>query len=1341
MSIMKYLCKLVLLVSALLPACLQAAEQDTYVFRHLNNRNGLSSNNVKTILKDSEGFLWIGTENGLNRYDGYNIKVYQPDSRNPHSIFTNDIWSLQEDGFGNLWVGTGPIYTVYNRDKDCFINNPSILLREIGIPADREYRIHTDREHNLWVIQGKEIFRYDISRKELKSFRIEEIPETNTDFSICDDGKSLYILWNPRSLWKVDSSSGTCEPIMLMKCPPSTTDRNIFHIYVDLQGGLWCYSYVNEWIFYRKDSRSAWKRIELHSKVSTNSNAVRSIQDDANGHVWIGTDHKGLFIYDYVNDTLTNLLNDPTAPTSPASNRFNTIYRDESGVIWLGNFKKGISYCHDRFHEFISSCHHLCGDIAAILEDKAGNIWLGTDGNGLYVEEKQKGYALRKLPLPDVAIVCLEEDHKGRIWAGSYQDGLFCLENGRVRHLTPENSPLPHKEIVNLKEDRYGNLWIGSVRQPLVCYNPDLGTVSKHMYPDGHLISALDFYYDHGDKMYIGTTYGLCVMDITTKKAERLFTNREGTRRFRQEFVSTVFKDDKDILWLGHKQGLTAWDLRNDSLYCFDTTDGLCDNLVKSILQDNRGNIWIATSNGLSALEITPDTCGSFSFTFKNLSIKDGLSDNYFNTHSACKLASGDLLLGNANGYTSVNPNKQVGKPLPPSKAYFTSLTIGNRRIEVDSIYEGRKLLTKVIGKTTSLTVRHDDNLICLELAAGHLLNAEKTSYAYKLEGMDKQWYHTNEHKITFTTLPPGKYKLQVKACSSEGDWNDEPTRLDITVLPPFYLSGGAVALYALLLALFLAYGAWHIRKSHRKKLEQQRQKLEQSQKLLLNEMKLKFFTNISHDLRTPLTLIISPLQMLLSEEKDETVHKKLEIIHKNAQQLLKLINSLLDFRKLDVGAETIHCKSGDIVRFVREVCNTFQEYAIGRGIRFSFMCEIDSLDMSFDPVKIEKVINNLLSNAFKYTPDKGEVNVHLYCENDDVCICVADNGQGITDKDKKHIFERFYQVAQPQEKTGSGIGLHIANEYVHLHNGSITVADNFPKGTVFTVKLPITASAGEKEELYPEDAQKNRMEKSTTPPSASKTQYTILFVDDNKDFCTFMAECLSQEYEVLTAHNGMEALKVLETNDTDINIVVSDVMMPVMNGMELLRQIKTNVQWSHIPVILLTARAAEEYKTEGFEQGADDYIVKPFDFNLLKLRIRKFIEWTEKCHHQFSRKVEVAPNEITITPLDEQFISKAIKIVEEHMSNPDFSVETLGAELGLSRSHLYKKLMCITGKGPAEFIRIIRLKRSKQLLEKSQLQIAEIAYEVGFNSPKRFTINFKNEFGISPSDYIRNLK
>ncbi len=511
---------------------------------------------------------------------------------------------------------------------------------------------------------------------------------------------------------------------------------------------------------------------------------------------------------------------------------------------------------------------------------------------------------------------------------------------------------------------------------------------------------------------------------------------------------------------------------------------------------------------------------------------------------------------------------------------------------------------------------------------------------------------------------------------------------------------------------------------------------MEREQEINLNEMKLRFFTNVSHDLRTPLTLITTPLQSILGEELDERLRKKLTTINKNAEQLLSLINSLLDFRKLDANAEALHLRQGDVVNFVKDICVPFHVYAVERKMGFSFSSEMPSLSTQFDPEKVQKIMLNLLSNAFKFTTAGGMITVHLFQEGERVGVNVADTGPGVDDTHKAHIFEQFYQGPQATDKTGSGIGLHIVSEYVRMHGGAITIKDNVPHGSIFTFTLPVI-KMGEAEELNPKEVSVDDLIEKEEEQLLS-TQPVLLFVDDNKDFCEFMADSLSDEYTVLVAYNGQEAVELLKKHD--ITVVVSDIMMPVMNGTELCNRIKTNIQWSHIPVILLTARTAEEYKMEGLEMGADDYLTKPFNFNLLKLRIRKFLEWTEKCHASFSQKMDISPSEITITPLDEQLIEKAIKVVEEHISDTEFSVEELGSAVGLSRSHLYKKLMSITGKGPAEFIRTVRLKRGRQLLEKSQLQIAEVAYNVGFNSPKRFTINFKHEFGISPSEYLRSL-
>lgn len=1315
---------------------LQVHGQFSYVFHHLQTDDGLSNSHVDAILKDSYGFLWIGTESGLDRYDGYGFKVYTNHPNTPNSLLTNDIIGLSEDGLGNIWIDVGFGYMVYNRDKDCFITDIPKFLQKLSILVGSSYKIYVDKNHDLWVLSDQKVFYFDTREKTLKVFPVQLSKSDIATLELSDDGESLYLINRNGSLWQLNKT-GRISRIKLPDFIKNEIENSYNRIYVDSHNGLWLFADKFDLIYYRRNANQQWGKVILKSTINTQNDVVQDVLDDENGHVWICTDHKGLFLYDRNKKTITNIRHDPDLYTSIASNNVDCIYRDDNGTIWLGHNKMGISYFNEGFQNIINVRLPGCRDINTILEDKKGNMWFGTDGDGLFMKNKASN-SIQKLPMPNVAIVSLLEDTKGRMWIGTFKHGLFCYENGKLTQLTTSNSSLANNNIWNLQEDCNGTLWVGSLNGRIQCLNPDNRVFDFLKNPDGEIDNPLDMYYDGGNKLYVGTTYGLYVKNIITGKQKVYLGNNRGTQKFKQPFISNVYKDREGNLWLGHSQGITVWDLKKDTLYYIDKESGLCDNIIHGIVQDNYGNILVTTSNGLSILSEKRDKYGMLNFTCRNYSTKDGLKSNYFNSHSICQLRNGDILLGGADGYTLVNSNKMSEKNQPLAKITFTELKIEGHVIQVDSLYNGRKLLKRSLEQTTALTFRYDDKLIALYFTTGDLLNADRVEYVYKLEGFNNQWMSTQENKIEFSSLPPGNYRLLIKACNSDGIWNENPAILNIKVTPPFYLSWWGITLYALIFSMLIIYIIQRAKKHHRTKLEEQRMQLEQEQKISLNEMKLRFFTNISHDLRTPLTLIMTPIQMLLNEVSDEKLRKKLHTMNKNAEQLLQLINSLLDFRKLDVGAEKLHLKNGDIVNLINEIYSSFQVYAADRQITFTLENEMESLSMQFDSDKVQKILINLLSNAFKYTQDGGNIIIIINQQEGIVSVSVADTGIGISDIEKKHIFERFYQAPQKQEKTGSGIGLHIVTEYVRMHGGTISVADNVPVGSIFTFTLPfIEADLSDDVVIADQITDDDIYDQPENVSIASKP--VLLFVDDNKDFCDFMSDSLSDEYVVLTAHNGEEALKQL--NMYDVNIVVSDVMMPVMSGTELCYQIKTNILLSHIPVILLTARTAEESQMEGLELGADDYITKPFNFNILKLRVRKFIEWTEKCHIAFSQKMDISPSEITITSLDQQLIEKAIKVVEENISDVEFSVETLGSAVGMSRSHLYKKLMNITGKGPAEFIRTVRLKRGRQLLGKSQLQIAEIAYAVGFNSPKIFSKNFRIEFGISPSEYLRSLK
>ena len=534
------------------------------------------------------------------------------------------------------------------------------------------------------------------------------------------------------------------------------------------------------------------------------------------------------------------------------------------------------------------------------------------------------------------------------------------------------------------------------------------------------------------------------------------------------------------------------------------------------------------------------------------------------------------------------------------------------------------------------------------------------------------------------------------------------------------------ILVYIVLILAILVYVWYRYRQHSRNKIERARQRIEQEKNVRLTEMKLRFFTNVSHDLKTPLTLIISPLQTLIrGTSLSASVQKRLQIIEKNAEQLQKHINTLLDFRRLDVGVESLHEQLGDYVAFIKQECDQFMAYSADRNIRFGFKSELDHLYVSFDNEKIHKILYNLLSNAFKYTPDGQYIEVFLFEDMDMVSVDVTDSGPGVPDTDKPYIFDRFYQSHAESALSGSGIGLHIVSEYLRLMGGAVKVKDADGQGSVFTFSIPMKANSPEKIPAAEIDERRAGDENGS---------YTVLMVDDNRDMCDFVSDALAADYRVLIGNDGREALEILAHEN--VNVILTDVMMPVMDGLELCRRVKSDLQTSHIPVIMLTSRSGEESVMEGLQTGADDYITKPFNIDKLKLRIEKFISWTLKAHQQFRQMPDVAPGEITITPIDEQFLKSAIALVEKHISDSEYSVETLGQELGMNRTTLWKKIMSLTGKGPSSFIRTIRIKRGKQLLDDGKLQISEIAYSVGFNSVKRFTENFKAEFGVTPSEY-----
>jgi signal transduction histidine kinase/DNA-binding NarL/FixJ family response regulator len=792
-------------------------------------------------------------------------------------------------------------------------------------------------------------------------------------------------------------------------------------------------------------------------------------------------------------------------------------------------------------------------------------------------------------------------------------------------------------------------------------------------------------------------------------------------------YVSSLLIGSGNSVWIGSRNGLWVYCAMNDSMSHLTTDDGLSHNVIRALAKstggptrhggENTDCVWASTDNGLTC--ITADLqCYSFLDS-------DGLHDIIFSNNAALTTTDGTALLGSFTGYVSIPPENIVSR-LPRLHVEFTDFRINgvtNNQFTIDH------------------TMRHDDRLSISVSAMVPALTG-KIKYYYRLKG-EKRWLRVPGNILYFVGLQPGTHVLQVRAELSgmkNGVKEEENgvSELTIRVKPPFLLSTPAILLYLLLFAVvaYLLYITMRRRQRRELAIKQLEMNLE---KYEMEEEKIRFFTNISHDLKTPLTLVVAPLEKIRQNNLPQSIRTELDVAWRNARQLYDLILQLLDFRKLDVGMEKLNLRHGDIVSFVRQAIQGFAYYATRKQVRLQMLLPPEPIMINFDENKIRRVITNLLSNAYKYNADNGMVTVSLDIHPGDgarnLVLSVADTGIGINDK--QHIFDRFIQESHGQEQEGSGIGLHIVKQYVDMMGGHISVTDNKPKGTVFTVTLPVNDTMDENVEELTPDGETLTDELITDDGVQNKA--TILVVDDNTDARLFLQRSLDDEYHVLVAANGKEALRTLAGKD-NISIIVSDVMMPEMDGIEFFREIKSNINYSHIPVILLTAKSSEENIVAGLEEGVADYITKPFSLAVLRLRIRKVIEWSQNVHNIVATGIEIKPSEITVSSLDEELISHVIANIEANMQDVNYSVVQLSSDVGMTRGHLYKKLMAITGKSPLEFMRIIKLKRGKSLLEQGRTNISEVADMVGL-SAKQFAHYFKLMYDDTPSEYLKKHK
>ncbi|HEX7015512.1 MAG TPA: two-component regulator propeller domain-containing protein [Cyclobacteriaceae bacterium] len=1343
---------------------LRAEPGDEYRFLRLNANQGLSHNQVNCFLRDRKGFLWAGTASGLNRFDGYSVKVFLNRANDSTSLVDNYINKLFEDPDGRIWVTTYFGVCVYIPEKGSFDRNPDHLLKAYGVPPGRVLDIVGDAFGDWWFIheQGG-LYRYDPhTHKAIQVLHRDD--DVLSSVAVDKTSKTVWAIFRSGTIVALDGRNFNVQYTNTELLRPHTSEFLDFQLRIDNDGDLWIFvANANLGVYFMDTESMKLRQITRRSPGSLrlNSDIVRNVAIGSNGLIWVGSDHGGINLIDKKDWSVRYVMHDPEDDRSLSQNSINSIYIDYENILWVGTFKRGISYYHENLTKFRLLRHHDVNghslpydDVNALAEDSKGNIWIGTNGGGLiryspatdtytrYVHDPAEPNSLGN----DV-IVSMIVDHRDELWIGTYFGGIDRFDGKRFTHY--RYNPIDLGSISDdngwsIVEDASHNVWIGTLVGGLNRFDRKTQKFQRYSASDGiHTGYVPALLEDDQQTLWVGTGYGISFR----RKGEPVFTHilaSDGPGGLSNNSITDLYQDSRGLIWIGTQDGLNVYDRGENRFQYFRVEDGLPHNAIVAILEDETGTLWVSTPNGISRVTVRmPQGFRSLAVEFKNYDELDGLQGKQFNHRSALRTRDGLLLFGGSNGINMFQSDRIVQNTAKPP-VVLLDLQIFNRSVNVGETINGRVILDKSITRTNAVTLRHDENVFSLEFAALSFFHPTKNQYKYKLEGFNKDWLTTDgtSRKVTYTNLDPGDYVFRVIAANNDGVWNEEGVSLSITVLPPFWKTKLALGLYLLVIIGALMLTRRLILQRERIKVKVQQEREEARRVHELDMLKIKFFTNVSHEFRTPLTLILSPIERLMKHSRDPGEKGQLQLVYRNARRLLNLVSQLMDFRKMEVQEIKLNPERGDLVQFCRDVAFSFSDLSEKKNIKFSFESKLQRLDTFFDRNKVERILFNLISNAFKFTREGGHVSVKVdldtQSELPSARIKVSDTGIGIAAGDQERIFERFFQSETPGNlvNQGSGIGLSIAREFVRLHGGSIGVDSEPDKGSCFTVTIPVrdAVAVDHAEPVHESDLPAVAPTAVSGEPQRGRKRPVLLLVEDNEDFRFYLKDNLNITYHVIEASNGLEGWQQACAHIPDV--IVSDVMMPEMDGMTFCRKIREDKRTSHIPLILLTARAAEEQVREGFDIGADDYVTKPFSFEILQSRIRNLLERRQAMRQALGSRIEVKASEISISSLDEKLIEKAVKFVEEHISDPDFTVETLSHELGMSRVHLYKKLVALTGKSPLEFIRTIRLQRAAQLLKKSQLTVAEVAYQVGFNNPKYFARYFKEHFNVLPSLY-----
>ncbi|MDY0989427.1 two-component regulator propeller domain-containing protein [Flavobacterium sp. CFBP9031] len=1320
-----------------------AQVQDRY-FRNISVDKGLSQSSVFAIQQDSLGFIWIGTQDGLNRYDSKGFKVYRPLKNVKNSLQSYYIRSLFTDHKGQLWVGGNQGISVYNYNTDSFTNYP--LPRSIG-----EWYISSiteDKEHRIWAssITG-DVF---VLLPQTSNFATIKFNASSHEIKkIADIGiwQQQIILGTDVGLFKLNTNTHQLTKIDLGAKKPYIND-----VYTDGKK-LWVATEGDGLIQYNSQNGQIVSLLHNTATSSIADNNVRCVGKDTEGNIWLGT-FKGLSIFNQKNNSFTNYYHQISQPYTISQNSVRCFFKDKQNGIWLGTYYGGLNYYHKNDIKFNllsqNSGKPSLNDevIGVIKQDAKGNFWIGSNDKGLNYWNKNANtitYFSNSENNPNSLssnnIKAIEFDDNGNVLIGTHNGGLNLLNpNGGLvqRFLHNENDPgsIAGNLVYSILKDSKKRIWVGT-RSGLDQFHPETKTFTHiHLDKAGKRPTSDDITFlfeDSKHRIWIGTTNG-----VTLFYPETFLFGNIGHGKLSDDIVNCITEDQKHRIWIGTREGLRLYDENQESFISFKTRKDFVKETIYGIIPDDDGNLWISTNNGLIKFNPDKDSVQAFDES-------DGLQNKQFNDYAFYKAKDGMLLFGGIKGISYFYPSMVKQKALP-LKLSFTALEVLNKTVAVG---DETGILEEHIDQTDEIEIGPEYKQFTIFFNTFNYISSNRTYYYYKLEGIDKDWQRTDELKVSYSNLPAGNYNFQIKAIGPNGEMSTVRS-LKIGILPPWYKT---IWFSLLLLAIVgtAAYIGFRIIRERIKAVQQLKlERIDKERVSYINQVKMDFFTNVSHELRTPLTLILAPLEELLKmPSADKVSKKKHELMFINAKRLYNLVDQLFEFRKTEMGTRQLKVGKGDIVSFTKEIFESFKPLSEKNGIQYSYHSAEPQLLFYFDKDAMEKILFNLLSNAFKYTKTGQSIHVELLKNNDTVQIKVADTGVGISEADLSKVFDRFYQVNNREMNLGSGVGLAFTKRLVELHHGEIMAESTVEEGSTFTVTIPIS------DQVYRNDQQvesslyelsiisDNELDEDTALEEENEITerdqpIKLLIVDDNKEILDYLQEYFSKIYEVTTAYNGQMALDLLEIQPFDL--IISDVMMPELDGLHFCKKVKQNINTSHIPLMLLTARNETSQQLKGIEMGADDYITKPFSTPLLAAKITNLLRSRKRLKEYYSVGKEMVPENIAFNTLDEEFLKQAIQIVEDHLADSEFSVDQFSKEIGMSRSNLYLKLKAITGESAMDFIKRIRFKKAVELMQSKRYTIAQITYMCGFNSPSYFSTAFKQHYGCMPSEYLASL-